>query len=60
MALMEHLTVQDCKKCTWYTEKKLCAFNYDEDSHGTFEEFADEEPDQVELLAPCDCFKEKL
>jgi hypothetical protein len=57
---MEHQTIKDCLKCTWYgKESKLCGFNYDEDSHGTFTEFADEEPGQVELLAPCDCFKEE-
>ena len=57
---MKHLTVQDCKKCTWYVAwRKLCGFNHDADSHGTFEEFADENPGQVELLAPCACFKEK-
>jgi hypothetical protein len=57
---MEQQTIKDCPKCMWYVEeKKLCGFNYDEDSHGSFEEFSDEEPGEVELIAPCGCFEEK-
>lgn len=50
-------TIEECPDCPWYNKAtKLCAFNYDGESHGTFEEYADECPDDVELVDNCWCF----
>lgn len=50
-------TIAECPDCQWYNEEtKLCAFNYDGESHGTFEEYSDEYPGDVELVDDCWCF----
>jgi hypothetical protein len=53
-------TVEECPDCQWYNpELNLCAFNYDGESHPTFEEFAEEFYGDVELVDDCWCFKIK-